>query len=189
MPGYEQETDTVETDNGDYLFHKNITAVRITRRIGDAKLRVVMPHTALVDPWPEEFLWRPMKLLGVIDVWWSMHRSLEWQPYTLECVYQTAEYRGSQTISRELVADLKVWEQFRRHVFQNFIWSYQEALDERESTMAEMSPEERLRAGRPAYDLSDDDVCDVAVASGWIEDTSEARAAYLAESRAQQDAT
>jgi hypothetical protein len=35
------------------------------------------------------------------------------------------------------------------------------------------------------YDLTDADVCDIAVASGWIEDTPEARAAYLAESRAE----
>lgn len=34
--------------------------------------------------------------------------------------------------------------------------------------------------GRP---LTDDEVCDIAVASGWIEDTPEARAAYLAEGR------
>lgn len=31
------------------------------------------------------------------------------------------------------------------------------------------------------WELSDDAVCDVAVASGFIDDTPEARAAYLAE--------
>jgi hypothetical protein len=34
-----------------------------------------------------------------------------------------------------------------------------------------------LALGRP---LTGDEVCDIAVASGWIEDTPEARAAYLA---------
>ncbi|HET9889683.1 MAG TPA: hypothetical protein VFQ42_04210 [Mycobacterium sp.] len=46
------------------------------------------------------------------------------------------------------------------------------------------TPEARVHAGLPAYDLTDE-VCEVVVASGWIEDTPEARAAYLAESRAE----
>jgi hypothetical protein len=37
------------------------------------------------------------------------------------------------------------------------------------------------------YDLTDKDVCDIAVASGWIDDTPEARAAYLAMSRAEDE--
>lgn len=32
----------------------------------------------------------------------------------------------------------------------------------------------------PAYNMTDEQACDVAVASGWIEDTPAARAAYLA---------
>lgn len=35
--------------------------------------------------------------------------------------------------------------------------------------------------GGSGYVLTDDQACDVAVASGWIEDTPDARAAYLAE--------
>ena len=42
------------------------------------------------------------------------------------------------------------------------------------------TPRERVAAGLPAYDLTDQQSADVAVASGWIEDTPEARAAYLA---------
>lgn len=48
-----------------------------------------------------------------------------------------------------------------------------------------MTPEDRVRVGLPAYELSDADVCDIAVASGWIEDTPEARARYLADARAE----
>lgn len=43
-----------------------------------------------------------------------------------------------------------------------------------------------LNSTGSGWDLTDKDVCDIAVASGWIEDTPEARAAYLAESRAEE---
>jgi hypothetical protein len=43
------------------------------------------------------------------------------------------------------------------------------------------TPRERVAAGLPAYVLTDEQCADVAVASGWIPDTPEARAAYLTE--------
>jgi hypothetical protein len=129
MPGYDPVVDEV-TYNDDYLFGMGVRAARVKR--GD--LRVYLPSVALVDPWPEEFLWRPVKLLGVVEAWWSMHRSLR-VAEALESTYQTADrWQFTQAISRELVADVAVFESFRKHQLRNFLFSYQDALDEKEKT-------------------------------------------------------
>jgi len=134
ITGYNPGTDEVESSS-DYLFGQNTIMVRITRRIAGTRLVAVMPNTALVDPYPEEFLWRPVKALGVLDVWWSIHRTPESQPWGLECTYQTADgYRSRQTVTRELVADCTAWKDLQKRLFADFLAQYQDALDEREKT-------------------------------------------------------
>jgi hypothetical protein len=139
MPGYDRITDRVVSND----LSQDILLVRVTRRVGNTKLSLIMPNKALVDPWPEEFLWRPLKALGVIDVWWSMHRSPERAPWALESVYESADgFRLSQLITREVIADRQAWTTIQKHMFHGFLVGYQEALDEKAKVQAELAASE-----------------------------------------------
>lgn len=131
MPGYEPDTDTLTTSDT-YLFGMDVTLARVKR----GPLVAYLPMAALIDPWPEEFLWQPMKLLGVVDVWQSMHRSWSW-PDMLDCVYQTADqWQFMQTVSRELIADSVAWQAYQKHQLRSYLCAYQDALDEGRVTVA-----------------------------------------------------
>lgn len=139
ISGFDPATDVVETSD-DALFGQRITIARVTRRVPGGRLKVVLPHAALVEPWPEEFLWRPVKALGVVEVWWSLVRSPVCGPTTMECVYQPAgaqDFRS--TVPRDAVTDREAWKQLRPHLFQGFLCAYQDDLDERERLRASMS--------------------------------------------------
>lgn len=132
IPGYDPGTDTVTSDTM-AMWHRDITLVRITRPVPGGRLKVVMPNTTLVDPWPEEFLWRPLKALGVLDVWWSLVRSVDLDG-SLESLYQTAD--GSswrQLIPREMVQDAVAWEAIPTHLFESFILEWQREINRREA--------------------------------------------------------
>lgn len=129
IPGYDPNTDEVETSEH-YWFTHDVTAARITRRAEGVKLKVVLPHAALTDPWPEEFLWRPLKALGVLDVWWSLYRVPYYPTESLEWLYQTVDGRYfTQLVSRELVADGLAFQAIQRHVFQGFLARWQDVVD------------------------------------------------------------
>lgn len=132
MPGYNPGIDKVTTSDT-YLFGSGITLARVKRDT----LVAYLPLRALVDPWPEEFLWRPIKLLGVVDAWQSMYRS--WSlPDMLDCVYQTADqWQFVQVVSPELVADTVAWKAYQAHQLRSYLCAYQDAIDERAVTPEE----------------------------------------------------
>ncbi len=133
IPGYDPDTDTVETDTM-AMWHRDITLVRITRPVPGGRLKVVMPNTTLVDAWPEEFLWRPLKVLGVLDVWWSLFRSVDLYG-SMEVHYETPEGGGSwrQLVSREMVQDAVAWQAAQAHLFERFILEWQREINQKEA--------------------------------------------------------
>jgi hypothetical protein len=133
IPGYDPETDGVETSDTYEWPDDAIMLARVRR----GPLKLIMPAAALIDPWPEEFLWRPLKALGVVDVWWTMHRSVEHPPWAMTCLHQMADgWVSTCTVSRELVADREAWASYRRIMFRKFLGDYQEALDKRDVATA-----------------------------------------------------
>lgn len=131
ISGFDPATDRVETSD-DALFGQQVTMARVTRRVEGGRLKVVLPHAALVEPWPEEFLWRPVKALGVLEVWWSLARTAVPGGRLVECTYQTANWRFSQTVPQELLADREVWDSYRPNLFHRLLCAYQDAVDGRE---------------------------------------------------------
>ncbi len=136
IPGYNPDTDMVETDQGNFAFTSRSTMVRITRGVPldgvivsapHGALRMIMSNTALVKPLPEEFLWRPVKLLGVVGAWWSLCRGARSDMMTTH--YQVGIYHHHQEIPYDLIRDEQAWRAFCDHQFRNFLWAYQEACD------------------------------------------------------------
>ncbi|HEX3782725.1 MAG TPA: hypothetical protein VHX38_23915 [Pseudonocardiaceae bacterium] len=165
MPGYEPDTDTVDRSS-DYLFGHGVEMAIVKR----GNLRAVLPSVALLDPWPEEFLWRPLKALGVLDVWWSMYRSDRYQLWALNSVYETADRgRFTQQISREMVADRVAWESYQPHVFASFLVEWQRASEKKASAALERWDEQRVvwRCPEPGCD-------EHLYAGGVVDDESDA---------------
>jgi hypothetical protein len=151
ISGYNAPTDTVTRSMEPGAFAMNLVCIRRpidpgSVTVADPKpLTVLIPNRALVDPWPEEFLWRSRKALGVIDVWWSMYRTPEYEPWALESRYQTAD--GSffvQHVTRQLIADRRAWESYQPHMFESFLLEWQRASEAKASTALERWDEQRV---------------------------------------------
>lgn len=137
ITGYQPGTDEVETTEDHTT---RVLWTRITRRLDNgAKLRIVLPHRAIIDPWREEFLWRPMKALGVVDVWWSMHREHP-EAQAAWSVYETADgYQSSLLISLQLIGDPVAWKACQTMQFEKFLIGYQRSLDAKTDDAGEVT--------------------------------------------------
>lgn len=140
ISGYDPATDTITRIMESGALELDL--VRIRRPIDPDSvavaepkpLTVLIPSRALIDPWPEEFLWRPRKALGIVDVWWSMFRTPDYEPWALESRFQTADGSYfSQHVARQLINDRQAWESFQPHMFASFLVEWQRASEAAEA--------------------------------------------------------
>lgn len=126
--GYNPDTDAVET-NTDHLFAEGRTVARVIRCLPNGRrLKMAMPYESFTAPALYEFLWAPLKALGVLDVWWSVTNSMDLD-HSVNVTYQTGEFSWTQFFTSEMVRDDVAWKAIQTHLFDRLLVKWQHTID------------------------------------------------------------